>query len=83
MAQEPSENFASTEHVARDILIQVFRAYLFDLIECGFYEGQVVNLFETVGPVVGRVVVESKMSPSTHEPPLPFCGHTLAYRDGW
>src|SRR5688572_25983279 len=60
------ENLASAKGIARDFLIEVFLANFFEVVEGGFYKRQIIGVVKIVRPVVGRVVIERKMTPGSH-----------------
>jgi hypothetical protein len=70
MAHQSSEDLAGTECVARNVRIEVVRADFFEFVERSFHELQIIDVFETVGPVIGRIVVKCKVTPSTHDDSL-------------
>src|SRR6516164_7484205 len=67
MAQQPSEDFACAQSVASNILIQIVLTNFFEFVERSFDERQIVDIVKAVRPIVGRIVVESQVTPGTHD----------------
>ena len=71
MTTESGENFAGSQRVARDVLVEVTGAGRLDTSECGFKQRQVVDAIKAVRPIICGIVIKRQLTPSTQLIPLP------------